>query len=547
LDVHLEFCEVAIAEQGEVRSAGRIETRPEQIELFAQSLGKDDRVALEVTGNAWEIARIIAPHVAQVLVVSPNDTGIRQARAKTDRLDARTLARLLASGELDAVWMPDRRIQVMRRRLQRRGQLVWGRARAKNQIHATLMRCLIGRAPFADLFGKKGRRWLAELELPAEERESVDSALRQIEFLDSEIAAVERLIATDALESPEIKRLMTVPGVNVICAATFIAAIGDIGGSRARASWSATSASIRASSSRGQARRRTGGSRSRARSGPATRSSRLAGASSASPGRSTPSMRVFALGVGTRSRWSRRPQARLPVLVPAQPRGGLRLPAALADAEEAAPARDPRRHADAQGHRHRSLGDPAEDARSRTHARESGRSRLQAHRRRLAVHPGEEEGRRRDTGARISWPVKRASSATGHSPKSCALARRQDRRPFRTLANRRRRVQRSLDFHASSGASVCGSVVDALAFRPKAAKRLLRPEPARRRRCATDLCRVALRVGCRLRRQGTPSASTGSHAVLGGVRTDGCVARPPVHARTFGLYSPATRGVRLCP
>jgi len=46
----------------------------------------------------------------------------------------------------------------MRRRLQRRGQLVWARSRAKNQIHATLMRCLIGRAPFSDLFGVKGRR-----------------------------------------------------------------------------------------------------------------------------------------------------------------------------------------------------------------------------------------------------------------------------------------------------------------------------------------------------------------------------------------------------
>jgi hypothetical protein len=40
--------------------------------------------------------------------------------------------------------------------------------------------------------GSGGRRWLAELELPEEERESVDSALRQIEFLDSEIEAVER-------------------------------------------------------------------------------------------------------------------------------------------------------------------------------------------------------------------------------------------------------------------------------------------------------------------------------------------------------------------
>ena len=82
LDVHLDFCEVALVEDGELRSAGRIATTPEQIELFAASLGPDDRVALEVTGNAWEIARIIEPHVAQVLVVSPSDSGIRQARAR---------------------------------------------------------------------------------------------------------------------------------------------------------------------------------------------------------------------------------------------------------------------------------------------------------------------------------------------------------------------------------------------------------------------------------------------------------------------------------
>jgi hypothetical protein len=37
LDVHLDFCEVAIWERGEVRSAGRIETKPEQIRLFAES------------------------------------------------------------------------------------------------------------------------------------------------------------------------------------------------------------------------------------------------------------------------------------------------------------------------------------------------------------------------------------------------------------------------------------------------------------------------------------------------------------------------------
>ena len=228
LDVHLDFCEVAIVEDGEVRSAGRIETKPEQIELFAGSLGPDDRVALEVTGNAWEIARIIEPHVAQVLVVSPSDTGIRQARAKTDRLDARTLARLLAAGSLDAVWMPDRWTWVMRRRLSRRGQLVRARSRTKNEVHAVLLRQLVGRPPFSDLFGVNGREWLRGLELAVEERETVDGCIRQIEFLDSEIAEVERLIAGAALDSAEIKRLMSVPGVNVIVAASFLAAIGDI-------------------------------------------------------------------------------------------------------------------------------------------------------------------------------------------------------------------------------------------------------------------------------------------------------------------------------
>jgi transposase len=228
LDVHRDFCEVAIWEAGELCSAGRIETSPEALELFAGSLGRDDRVALEVTGNAWEIARLLEPHVAQVLVVSPSDTGIRQARAKTDRLDARTLAKLLATGSLEGLWLPDERTRAMRRRLQRRSQLVRARTRAKNEVHAALIRRLVPKPQVSDLFGLAGRRWLEQLELPEEERETIDGCLRQIDFLDLELAELERVIAQAALESAEARRLMTVPGVNVITAASFLAAIGDI-------------------------------------------------------------------------------------------------------------------------------------------------------------------------------------------------------------------------------------------------------------------------------------------------------------------------------
>jgi transposase len=56
---------------------------------------------LEVTGSCWEVARILEPHVNRVVVVSPDDTGITSARAKTDKLDARALA---SRGSPSARW-----------------------------------------------------------------------------------------------------------------------------------------------------------------------------------------------------------------------------------------------------------------------------------------------------------------------------------------------------------------------------------------------------------------------------------------------------------
>jgi hypothetical protein len=80
MDVHRDFCEVAIWEAGE------------------------DQVAMEMSGNAAAIARIIEPHVASVAPADPKKVRERVG-AKTDRLDARVLARL--GGFLVAIWIPD--------------------------------------------------------------------------------------------------------------------------------------------------------------------------------------------------------------------------------------------------------------------------------------------------------------------------------------------------------------------------------------------------------------------------------------------------------
>ena len=192
LDVDRDFCEVAIAEGGGVRLAGRVETEPARLALFAQSLGVDDEVALEATGNALGIARIIEPQVGRVVLANPKAVkGITQAGAKTDKIDARTLAQLLAGGFLPTVRLPDEQTRILRRRISARAQLVRQRTRAKNQLQATLIRNLKGKPPVSDLFGARGRRWLAAQALPADQQETLAACLRQIGFLDGEIALIE--------------------------------------------------------------------------------------------------------------------------------------------------------------------------------------------------------------------------------------------------------------------------------------------------------------------------------------------------------------------
>jgi len=156
LDIHRDFCEVAIAEDGRVRSAGRIGADPASLAAFATTLHPDDVVTLEAIGNALAMARILEPH-ARVVLANPKAVhGITAGRAKTDRIDARALASLLAGGFLPVVWTADEPTAALRRQVTRRAGLITERTRAKNQIHAALVRNLTPRQPMSDLFGRRG-------------------------------------------------------------------------------------------------------------------------------------------------------------------------------------------------------------------------------------------------------------------------------------------------------------------------------------------------------------------------------------------------------
>jgi transposase len=138
------------------------------------------------------------------------------------------LARLHASGFLPEVWSPDELTEQLRRQVARRATIVQHRTRLKNRIHAILHRNLLPRCPATDLFGRKGRSWLTAQALPADERVTIDSVLRELDHVGEDLAAIDRDLAQIALTHPAAQRLMTIPGVDVAVALGLVAAIGPI-------------------------------------------------------------------------------------------------------------------------------------------------------------------------------------------------------------------------------------------------------------------------------------------------------------------------------
>jgi transposase len=229
MDIHRTFAEVVFWEDGKLRPAGRVSMTRAGLEGFGRSLGKDDEVVIEATGNAMAVVRVLSPHVGRVIVANPLQVkAIAHAHVKTDKIDAGVLASLRAADFLPEIWLPDADTERLRRLVARRNQLVRHRTRIKNEVHAILHAHLIPPCPHAELFGRLGRIWLAQQAVPNDERAAIERHLRELDRLGEDLATLDREIAQNGIEDLAVKRLLTITGVNLIVAAGLVAAIGDV-------------------------------------------------------------------------------------------------------------------------------------------------------------------------------------------------------------------------------------------------------------------------------------------------------------------------------
>src|SRR5271167_3827993 len=189
VDLHQRFCYMtALEARGKIVQAGPVTNEKVALrKYFRQFRGKQVQVAVEACGFWPAFREVVEPEVARLVLVHPQRVkAIASAKLKNDRVDSETLAHLLRCDLLPESWKADRETQARRQQVRLRATLVRHRTRLKNQVHAVLHQQGL-HSPVTDLFGKRGRLWLAGVKLPAQARESVNVCLRLLDGYNEEI------------------------------------------------------------------------------------------------------------------------------------------------------------------------------------------------------------------------------------------------------------------------------------------------------------------------------------------------------------------------
>jgi len=231
-DAHRRYSQFAVLDQdGQLRQQTRVDHEPGAIRAFLENLPEGTPVALESVGNWYWIADEIEAagclplltHAAKAKVMMGNVN-------KTDKLDAKGLAKLLHLDSLPTVWLPPGEIRDERELHRTRMALSKLRTALKNRIHATLAKYGITSTEHSDIFTGKGRVWLhATLcRLPPETGRCVAQEIEALDGLQLQIAQLEERIRERIALTPSIQLLKTLPGVGNILAIVVDREIGSI-------------------------------------------------------------------------------------------------------------------------------------------------------------------------------------------------------------------------------------------------------------------------------------------------------------------------------
>jgi len=251
VDLHQRFCYLtAVDASGKKLKQSQVVNEGAALRAWLRQVPGPRQVVVEASGFWPAFARAVAPEADQLVMVHPQRTkAIASARLKNDKVDSETLAHLSRADLLPEAWRANERTQQTRLLTRLRITLGQQRAKAKNQLQAVLHQEGFLK-PVSDVFGKKGRLWLAGLALSPAGRVVVEVWLKVVDQMDEAIAAQTKALEKMAAADARARWLQTVPGIGPYSAMVILGEVGEIerfGSKRALASYAGLTPSVRES------------------------------------------------------------------------------------------------------------------------------------------------------------------------------------------------------------------------------------------------------------------------------------------------------------
>mgnify|MGYP000308017956 CR=1 FL=1 len=233
VDYHKKSSYVTVMdERGKVVKEAQIANTQEALAAFLDGRAKGASAVLEA-GRNWPVMydwleelvdEVTLAHPAKVRVIA-------EAKVKTDRIDSRMLAHLLRADLIPAAYVPGAVTREQRRRLRQRMFLVRLSTMVKNRVHT-----LVDRHPelsrqaggWSDLFGKAGRAWLEQVDLPEGEAELLRTDLELLGAIQEHIKRSNRWVSQLARKDARAKLLATLPGIGDFFGVLLAVEIDDV-------------------------------------------------------------------------------------------------------------------------------------------------------------------------------------------------------------------------------------------------------------------------------------------------------------------------------
>jgi transposase len=236
LDVHKDSISAAVAEHhAEPRSLGKIANTPQAIHKLMRRLGpfQNLKVCYEAGPCGYVIYRQLSRMGVACVVVAPSLIPKKPGvRVKTDRKDGVMLARLLRSGDLEPIWVPDADHEALRD-LSRAVEAAQGDLmRARHRIRKLLLRQGIRKPDGMNAWTYRHREWLHTVKLLQASQQVVlremlltmDQARERRQRLEAEL---EQAIEFSPL-AHLVQAWQCLRGIKVISAIRLAAELGDI-------------------------------------------------------------------------------------------------------------------------------------------------------------------------------------------------------------------------------------------------------------------------------------------------------------------------------